>query len=78
MCFHPPTHPPQAIVQEYKKITSVPSDPHEQLQLAIKAVFSSWFTPRAIKYRQYNDVPDDLGTAVTVQVGGWVGGWVDR
>jgi pyruvate, orthophosphate dikinase len=58
----------KAIVKLYQKVTHVPSDPHEQLQLAIRAVFSSWMTPRAIKYRQYNDIPDTLGTGVTVQV----------
>ena len=59
----------KAIVKLYQGVAHVPSDPHEQLQLAIRAVFSSWMTPRAIKYRQYNDIPDTLGTGVTVQVG---------
>jgi len=64
----------KAIVKLYQGVTHVPSDPHEQLQLAIRAVFSSWMTPRAIKYRQYNDIPDTLGTGVTVQVGTSEGG----
>ena len=54
---------------EYKaKIGSdFPSDPKEQLMEAIKAVFRSWNTERAILYRQINEIPDDIGTAVNVQ-----------
>jgi len=44
-----------------------PQDPHEQLWGAINAVFSSWMVPRAIKYRQINDIPESWGTAVNVQ-----------
>jgi len=44
-----------------------PDDPREQLWGAIGAVFRSWNNPRAIAYRQLNDIPDDLGTAVNVQ-----------
>src|SRR5712691_9671058 len=43
-----------------------PSDPLEQLDLAIKAVFASWFGKRARDYREYNKIPHDLGTAVNV------------
>jgi len=43
-----------------------PVDPHEQLELAIRAVFASWFGRRARDYRAYNKIPDDLGTAVNV------------
>lgn len=45
-----------------------PTDPYLQLRLAEQAVFGSWNTPRAILYRQQNKIPDDLGTAVNVQV----------
>ncbi len=45
-----------------------PSDPYLQLRLAEQAVFGSWNTPRAILYRKQNKIPDDLGTAVNVQV----------
>lgn len=55
------------IVGEYKKVTSVPSDPHEQLEKAIKAVFQSWYLPRAMRYREYNDIPHDMGTAAVAQ-----------
>jgi pyruvate,orthophosphate dikinase len=44
-----------------------PDDPREQLWGAIRAVFSSWNTPRAVSYRKLNDIPDDWGTAVNVQ-----------
>jgi len=43
-----------------------PSDPREQLDLAIKAVFASWFGKRAHDYREYNKIAHDLGTAVNV------------
>lgn len=44
-----------------------PQDPWEQLWNAIMAVFESWFTPRAVFYRQLNEIPNDWGTAVNVQ-----------
>ena len=43
-----------------------PAVPHEQLDLAIKAVFASWFGKRAHDYREYNKISHDLGTAVNV------------
>lgn len=49
------------------RLTLPPSPLSCHLQMAIKAVFSSWYTPRAKRYRQYNDIPDDLGTAVNIQ-----------
>ncbi|MHA2246949.1 MAG: PEP/pyruvate-binding domain-containing protein, partial [Candidatus Hodarchaeales archaeon] len=45
-----------------------PQDPKEQLRTAITAVFRSWNTPRAIAYRSYEGISDDLGTAVNVQM----------
>ncbi len=45
----------------------VASDPHAQLLAAVQAVFDSWNSRRARKYRQHNNIPDDLGTAVTIQ-----------
>src|SRR6266536_5958340 len=44
-----------------------PADPWAQLRLAIEAVFRSWNSDRARAYRQKEGIPDDLGTAVTVQ-----------
>ncbi len=48
-------------------IDTVPADPWAQLRLAIEAVFRSWNGDRARAYRQREGIPDDLGTAVTVQ-----------
>jgi pyruvate,orthophosphate dikinase len=44
-----------------------PQDPKEQLRLAIRAVFDSWVGDRAVEYRRQNHIPDDWGTAVSVQ-----------
>jgi pyruvate,orthophosphate dikinase len=44
-----------------------PVEPKEQLRLAIDAVFSSWNIPRAVKYRQLNEIHGLKGTAVNVQ-----------
>jgi pyruvate, orthophosphate dikinase len=43
-----------------------PTDPREQMDLAIRAVFESWNSPRAILYRRQERIPADLGTAVNV------------
>jgi len=45
----------------------VPEDAWEQLRAAIEAVFRSWNSDRARAYREHESIPDDLGTAVTVQ-----------
>ncbi|MCH7624068.1 MAG: pyruvate, phosphate dikinase, partial [Nitrospinae bacterium] len=44
-----------------------PDDPMAQLKQAIQAVFLSWNTPRAVTYRKLNQIPNDWGTAITVQ-----------
>jgi pyruvate,orthophosphate dikinase len=60
------------LVAEFKSIVKAdtgrdfPDDPYEQLDLAIKAVFASWFGKRARDYRKNQAIPDDLGTAVNV------------
>lgn len=46
---------------------SFPNDPQEQLWGAIGAVFGSWNNPRAITYRKIENIPEEWGTAVTVQ-----------
>ncbi len=62
----------QALVVEFKAIVKAdtgrdfPEDPNEQLDLAIKAVFASWFGKRAADYRKNQNIPHDLGTAVNV------------
>ncbi|HBY95955.1 MAG TPA: pyruvate, phosphate dikinase, partial [Chloroflexi bacterium] len=62
------------IIAAYKRIIfaeqrghDFPEDPYEQLRMAIAAVFDSWMGRRAVDYRRVNRIPDDLGTAVTVQ-----------
>ncbi|HEY6607796.1 MAG TPA: pyruvate, phosphate dikinase, partial [Candidatus Limnocylindria bacterium] len=54
-----------AIVAE-KTGESFPTDPYRQLELAVRAVFDSWFGKRAHDYREFNKIPHDLGTAVNV------------
>ncbi len=46
--------------------TDFPQSPREQLDAAIRAVFSSWNTDRAKLYRRQERIPDDMGTAVNV------------
>jgi pyruvate,orthophosphate dikinase len=45
----------------------IPDDPFEQLRLAISAVFRSWRSRRATAYRRHWNIPDQGGTAVTIQ-----------
>lgn len=54
-------------VFEEASSTPFPQDPHVQLAEAIAAVMASWNSARAIEYRRVNQLPDDMGTAVTVQ-----------
>jgi len=56
----------KAMIKE-KKGMDFPDDPWKQLWGAIDAVFGSWNTARAIKYRKINNIPEDWGTAVNVQ-----------
>ena len=62
----------KALVEEFKAIVKAdtgrdfPTDPYEQLDLAIKAVFASWFGKRANDYRNSQKIAHDLGTAVNV------------
>ena len=61
------------LVEKYKavvkKVTKkeFPQDPMVQLWGGVEAVFKSWNNPRAIKYRQLNDIRGLLGTAVNIQ-----------
>ncbi len=61
------------VVEQYKEVFKknvgqlFPQDGKTQLQLAINAVFGSWNSERAIKYRQLNKISGLLGTAVNVQ-----------
>lgn len=53
----------------YKKLVKeeFPEEPLLQLMQAVAAVFRSWNNKRAIIYRQMNNIPDNLGTAVNIQ-----------
>ena len=61
------------IIKEFKEIyrknigEAFPTEPKEQLLLAINAVFKSWNNPRAILYRNLNEIDHNLGTAVNIQ-----------
>ena len=62
----------KGLVAAYKQVVreatgrDFPTDPYEQLDLAIKAVFASWFGKRANDYRNSQKIAHDLGTAVNV------------
>ncbi|MEA1893709.1 MAG: pyruvate, phosphate dikinase [Euryarchaeota archaeon] len=62
------------LVSRYKELIEnetgriFPEDPKEQLRVAIDAVFESWNTDRAITYRALNNIPQNLGTGVNVQM----------
>jgi pyruvate, orthophosphate dikinase len=62
----------QGIVESYKEVVrkhagrDFPSDPREQLDLAVRAVFDSWNGDRAKLYRRQERIPADLGTAVNI------------
>lgn len=63
----------EKLIEDYKGIVKraagkhFPQEPQEQLRMAIRAVFSSWFNPRAEVYRKIHNIPQSLGTAVNVQ-----------
>lgn len=63
----------RAVIADFKAIirthtgADFPQYPREQLRHAVRAVFASWHTPRAMLYRRHEQIPDDLGTAVNVQ-----------
>jgi pyruvate,orthophosphate dikinase len=62
----------RALVDSFKEIVrkqagrEFPTEPREQMDLAVRAVFDSWNAPRAILYRRQERIPADLGTAVNV------------
>jgi pyruvate, orthophosphate dikinase len=61
------------LITAYKKVyrehtgEDFPQDPYLQLEKAIEAVFKSWNIPRAVRYREINEITGLLGTAVNVQ-----------
>jgi pyruvate,orthophosphate dikinase len=61
------------LTHEFKRICTsngkeFPDDPYKQLELAIKAVFNSWMSERAVEYRRYYKITPDIadGTAVNI------------
>src|SRR5438094_3807657 len=60
------------LVVRYKDIVKeetgreFPEDPYQQLNMAINAVFNSWYGARAVTYRRLYGISDDWGTAVNV------------
>lgn len=60
---------PESWKQKINKDTGkeVPDQVSDQLLGAVKAVFESWNTRRAKRYRKHHNIPDTLGTAVTIQ-----------
>jgi pyruvate,orthophosphate dikinase len=62
----------QKLTEEYKKVYTehnviFPEDPYEQLFSCVKAVFGSWNSERAIKYREINNIHTLIGTAANIQ-----------
>jgi pyruvate,orthophosphate dikinase len=63
----------KSLVDTYKGIVqkearmSFPQEPKRQLSMAVNSVFESWDNPRANIYRNLNDIPHNLGTAVNIQ-----------
>lgn len=60
------------LVQDYKDVYAkhgkeLPQDPFEQMKMGINAVFGSWNTARAVKYREINNITGLKGTAVNIQ-----------
>ncbi|WP_043661604.1 pyruvate, phosphate dikinase [Thermocrispum municipale] len=56
-------------IEQFTHVVGKPpsENPWEQLEQAVAAVFDSWSSPRATAYRKHHGLPDDAGTAVTVQ-----------
>src|SRR3954470_19111697 len=63
----------RGLVDDFKQLyrdetdEDFPQDPQEQLKQAIRAVFDSWMSSRAVEYRRINRIPEEWGTAVNVQ-----------
>jgi len=63
----------KAIIADYLKLVEketkkpFPQETHEQLAMARDAVFRSWWNPKAAYYRKMEKIPDNIGTAASVQ-----------
>jgi pyruvate,orthophosphate dikinase len=56
----------KGLIKAYKGV-DFPQDPYQQLELATRAVFDSWFGKRATDYRKATGIAHNLGTAVNIQ-----------
>lgn len=65
--FAADTH--QRFIEQFTHVVghAPPQDPWQQLQAAVRAVFASWMSTRAVRYRASRGLDDKAGTAVTVQ-----------
>lgn len=69
----PPELPGNASPQQWRDLINqaaakpIPDNIDQQLDSAVRAVFDSWNTRRAKRYRKHNNIDDNLGTAVTIQ-----------
>ncbi len=55
------------LVRNFKEINPILlTDPYVQLEMVNKGVFQSWYNPRAVRYRAYNGIFANSGTAVNV------------
>src|SRR5262245_6754460 len=62
----------KTVIKEFKNVyrkhgREFATDPYAQLHAAILAVFNSWKSERAVKYREAEGITGLLGTAVNVQ-----------
>jgi pyruvate, orthophosphate dikinase len=60
------------VIEKFKEVVKgtgkeFPQDPFKQLEMAIEAVLGSWKNERAIEYRKFYNISEDLGTAVNIQ-----------
>jgi len=64
----------QELIKNYKVLykeqtkKAFPQDIRQQLLNCVESVFKSWNNERAKTYRKINNIPDDWGTAVNVQM----------
>jgi pyruvate, orthophosphate dikinase len=60
------------LVETFKEVVveragrAFPQEPREQMDLAVRAVFESWNTERAVVYRRQERIASELGTAVNI------------
>jgi pyruvate,orthophosphate dikinase len=57
----------KVLVARFRGLYEFPTDPRQQLDGAIRAVFESWNGARAATYRRIHRIPEEWGTAVNVQ-----------